>query len=199
MRTYNLTTSFSKPKLSSGTNLRGSEALERRFESLVQFLKQYDLAAEASNERSSTKLLETARKSEVREQLRQAGLYGFELRRRECRTLYRYLHKSEQVFAAIGGWSPHGGYALLAATSHRIIYLRQQLLFTAIDEIAYEMVGALSISSSRWYASVTVHARTGDYRLEYVNHIAAQTFVDFVERKSIDSAAIRTIPTTASP
>lgn len=195
MRTYNIVTGFKPqgmPTTTSNPYYKGSESFERRLASLVSFLSKYDLKPSPSENRTSKKLLNKFRKAEVRQQLKNAGLHNFELHRRECSTLHRYLHKTEQVCAAIGGYNSNGAYVVLAATTYRIIYLKQQPLFTTLDEIAYENVGAITLSTSRWYATVTLHARTGEYRLQFVNHTAANRFADYVEKKSIDSTVTQT-------
>ncbi len=198
MRNTSYITNPVQPRIdtASGTDQLGRGlSLQQRYASLASFLSNYGTASPIPD---SNKLVDKLRRHEIRQQLRDVGMPAYELMRRECRTLYKYLHKSEYVHAAIGGWGTRGSFAILVATSHRIIYLKQQPLFTTLDEISYDMVGAISLSTTRWYATVTLHARTGDYRLEFVNTTAARIFSDYVERKSIDSTAIRSTLSTTS-
>lgn len=140
----------------------------------------------------NTRLLKFYRHQHTVQELLEAGLTNFDIHKRECRHLINYLHPYEHVKSAIRGHLPLGGSGLLVATNLRVIFLRQMPLFTNLDEVSYDVVSSVTCNQvGNLYASVTLHTRSGNYELNFVNLQAAQRFVDFIEKISLDRAVMK--------
>lgn len=140
------------------------------------------------------KLLRYYKNQHIIQEMREAGLTTFDLRRRECRHIARYLHRYEHIKAAVRGKLPNDGWGLLVATNLRIIFLhRVPPLFTNMDEVSYDLVSGVSYNQvGNLYASVTLHTRTKDYDLHFVNLDAGVKFAGFIEKMSVDREIMKT-------
>ncbi len=125
------------------------------------------------------------RKQELKKQLRKLGASPFDLTMMESRKLYRFLHPGETVKAAINGWVPDGGFAMLVATTKRIMWLKVRPFYSLCEDVAYGEVGAVTMSENKWFAAVTLHTHSGDYQLNFATLKAARHFVNYAESKSL--------------
>lgn len=127
-----------------------------------------------------------AHKKRVRSELAKAGVTGYGLITLQARYAHKILHKDEAVYAvAYGRYS--GGSGMLIATDRRVIFLDRKPLYTISDTINYYSITGIGINSQGYFSSVTVHTRTGDYFLRYVNRHAAHKFVKYIEERRISS------------
>jgi len=148
--------------------------------------KEHDIQA-ASRSRDS------ARKQQVRQELRRAGLNWLDMLTIETHYIHNLIHPNEHIQAAVCGRSNLGALpALIIATNLRVIYLHRIPLFMTMDEISYDLVTGISYNKiGPWYAAVTLHTRNGDYELTFVNLHAANKFVETMEQSSIDRRSVR--------
>ncbi len=121
----------------------------------------------------------------VREELRMAGMSEYGLRKSSTRYLHNLIHQNEHIGAVVYG-RYQGGSGMLVATDHRIIFLDHKPLFTSSDEIRYDVVFGVRISSAGPFATITLHTRVGEYELRYVNRILAEGFAEYIEEKIMD-------------
>lgn len=76
---------------------------------------------------------------------------------------------------------------MIVVTNLRVIYLNQMPFFTKMDEVGYGIVTGITSDQGLWAVTVTLHTGIGTFMVHGVNHIAAEKFVEAVERVAIDA------------
>jgi len=75
---------------------------------------------------------------------------------------------------------------LLVATDKRVIFLDHRPGYTTMDEVSYDVVSGVNLSSTLLYASVILFTKISNYKLSFANHTSAQKFADYVETRVIE-------------
>lgn len=127
----------------------------------------------------------------IKTELENAGIHNLLFHPFTAKYLPRVIHDDEHIHAAVFGRRKESegffGFVegLLVATDERIIFLDHRPGYTTMDEIAYDVVSGVNVSSTLLQASVTLFTKITNYRLSFSGHTAAQTFADYVERRVI--------------
>ena len=106
--------------------------------------------------------------------------------------LPRAIHDDEHIMAAVFGRKKESegffGFVegILVATNLRVLFLDRRMGYTSMDEISYDVVSGVNISSTLIYASVTLFTKVANYKLSFTNHTAAQKFADYVESRVLE-------------
>jgi general stress protein 26 len=125
-------------------------------------------------------------------QLEESGLPHPERHPFTTNYLPRALHKDERIMAAVFGRRKESegffGFVegLLVATDKRILFLDHRPGYTTIDEISYDVVSGVNITSTIFYASIILFTKIANYKLSFANHESAQRFVDYIENRVLD-------------
>lgn len=121
----------------------------------------------------------------LKQQLRNAGLNGFDLLRPEALQIADTLVEGEKVIAAVCGRTKSDRSAMLVLTKFRIIYLNQEPFYTDMDEVSFGTIGGISLDVGLWSATISIYTPMGEFVLRTMNVQAAQNFVDWIERSVI--------------
>jgi hypothetical protein len=121
----------------------------------------------------------------VREDLRRAGVSRYGLLKNESRYIPKLIHADEQIKGVVYGRYDNGS-AMLVATNKRVIFLDKKVLFTTFDEVSYDIVSGVSLSSQNGYGTLTLYTRVANYCLRFVNTKAARQFVTFLESNRLE-------------
>ena len=116
----------------------------------------------------------------IREELKSVGLKYYGLHKLESYYLPKVIHPNEHIHGAVHGKAPDGS-AMLVATDHRVLFVDKKFLFARTDEVTYDVIGGVTMSSVGPLATVTLHTRLGDFSIRTMNIKAAQVFVDYIE------------------
>lgn len=123
------------------------------------------------------------KRSTVRNRLLAVGMSKFDVSTLEARMLHKKLRRGELIEAAMSGWTRPGGFAMLIATQYRIIWLKVRPFFSTEDDLAYDTLGAITYSTNRWHASVTLHTHNGNYTLNFASLAAVNLFIAYIESR----------------
>lgn len=122
----------------------------------------------------------------VANELKGLGVTKWGLFRIESRYLPNFIHPAEHIEAVIYGQHTTG-YAVLAATDRRVVFLNKRALFSTEDEVGYDSVTGVTLNRTRFNSKVTLYTRVKEYTLKTSNAKCAQDFVDFIERRCLDA------------
>ncbi len=134
---------------------------------------------------------QTTHAQRVRAELKQCGVSSIAIRRFTGRYLPKVIHEDEHIQAAVFGHHKQSealfGFAegMLVATDKRVIYVDHKPGFTTMDEVAYDVVSGVNVSSSGIYSSMTLFTKMGNYTVSYARLESIQRFADFIEKQRI--------------
>lgn len=128
----------------------------------------------------------------IERELHNAGVYHSQRHPFTSNYLPRAIHDDEHIMAAVFGRRKESegffGFVegMLVATNKRVIFLDHRPGYTTMDEIAYDNVSGINLSTTLLYASVTLFTKIANYKLSFANHTAAQKFTEYIEAHTID-------------
>ncbi len=140
------------------------------------------------------------KKERIEKELESVGVFHRQMHPFTSSYLPRALHDEEHIQAAVFGRRKESegffGFVegMLVATDQRVIFLDHRPGYTTMDEIAYDVVSGVNLSTTILYASITLFTKIADYKLSFANHTSAQQFADYIEKR-ITKHEDRQIPT----
>jgi general stress protein 26 len=125
----------------------------------------------------------------VREELIKVGLSNRLLSKMSIKYLPKLIEENENIGGVIYGVYEKNNLAILVATDRRLIFVHRRPFYTTTDEISYNVVSGVKESNLALLAmmNVTLHTRIQDYSFRYVSPKAARVFVDFINRKILET------------
>lgn len=129
---------------------------------------------------------EASKKARVEQELLAAGAPAYGIRwNSDTKYLHNIIHDNEHIHAAIFGRG-EDGFALMAATDARLIYLDKKPAYVKTDDITYDVVSGVSFGQVGVLATVTVHTHVRDYMLGRVSSKCARKFVAYIEERCLE-------------
>jgi hypothetical protein len=95
------------------------------------------------------------------------------------------MHTDEHLGGVVYG-KYTDGFALLAATDRRILFLDVKLMFVHEDEISYDVVSGISFGHVGVLSTVTLHTKVRDYQIRTYNQRCAEGFIAYIESRCLD-------------
>lgn len=123
----------------------------------------------------------------VRDQLVAAGVSRLAFNSLEGKYLPFVIHEDEHIGGAVYGRCADG-FAMLVATDRRVIYLDKKPFFVNEDEITYDVVSGVSLSSGGIGTTVSLHTRIKDFVMHSLNEVAARNFVEYIESNWLEQS-----------
>lgn len=123
-------------------------------------------------------------KQRVRRALKDLGMTFVGLNMLESRWLPKVLTGDEQIGGVVYGHSNEGN-SMLVATDKRLLFLDRKPLFSKKDEISYDVVSGVSLSTAGLDTIVTLHTRIKDYAMRSFNQKCASGFVRYIEGRCL--------------
>lgn len=105
--------------------------------------------------------------------------------RMESRYLHHVIHNGEHIMGVVYGQNDEG-FVMLIATDMRVIYLDKKPLFLKQDELTYDVVSGVKLSTLGMANKLTLHTRIKDYVLRTYNNRCAQGFVTYIETRRLE-------------
>ena len=118
-------------------------------------------------------------------ELRSLGMSSYGLIHAEVGQLIAILHYDEYLGGVVYGHS-NQGFALLAATDRRIIFVDAKPLFVTKNELTYDVVSGVSFSHTGIQYMVTLHTKVADYTIHTYNRRCAENFVAYIESHCLE-------------
>lgn len=116
------------------------------------------------------------------------GMSRFALASEEAHYLPKIVYADEQIGGVVYGLH-QDGFALMAATDRRVIFLDKKPLFDTVDEIRYEVISGVSFGHAGIGSTITLHTKIKDYKMRTFNQKTAIGFVKFIESKCLTNGA----------
>ncbi len=129
----------------------------------------------------------------VKSELKEAGISGLSLHKSTSQYLHRVIHPDEHIMAAVMGRHKESEgifglvEAMLVATDKRVLYIDHQPGYTSMDEITYEVVSGVNVSTTAIYASLTLYTKVANYELSFAKPFCVRRFADYIEGRRIDN------------
>lgn len=127
-------------------------------------------------------------KERIKQQLHDLGASSIVQNTPEARYLPQLIHPNENIEGVMYGRSKNG-FAMILATSKRIIFLDKKPFFINEDELTYDIVSGISYGSALFGMTVMVHTRIKDYTFQTYNKRCARGFVVAIEAHTIERAS----------
>lgn len=128
----------------------------------------------------------------VRSELKKSGISSLALLRFTGRYLPKVIHENEHIEAAVFGRHKESeglfGFAegILVATNMRIIYLDHRPGYTTIDEVAYDVVSGVNVSTIGLHSSLTLFTKVANYTVSFAKLVCVRRFADYIEKRRFD-------------
>jgi general stress protein 26 len=132
----------------------------------------------------------------IHEELKEAGMSSYGLLKIPVRHLPDLIQDDENIKGVVyGRMDKNFGSVMLIATTKRIIFLDYKPLFTNSDELTYDVVAGIQVSTVGMFAGVVLHTRVQDYSLKFVNIKCAEIFKNYIEKYLEKGSEFRDIKT----
>lgn len=131
------------------------------------------------------------KKARIRQELINAGMTSFGLKKFNTRYLPKLLANNEHVHGVIYGLHTEGpGFLnwvdrMIVATNHRIISLNRKPGILDKDEFTYDIVSDLDISYAGPFAAVTLSIRNRSFSVRFVNKRCAEIFATYIRKRRL--------------
>ncbi len=103
------------------------------------------------------------------------------LSKSEVRELGSVLHQQENVLGFVYGAYEGAAFALLVATSKRMIFISKAPGNLIVDDIPYDMIASLEYNTGVLWGRVKLFARHKNYTFSFVNKRYIPGFAHVVE------------------
>lgn len=124
----------------------------------------------------------------VKQELKAVGVTWYGLQKFAIRYLPEIIGLNEHIGGAVyGRYADNGGSlklnaGILVATNKRVIFLDHKPGYTRTDEIAYDAIGGVELSTAV-KSTVKLKSAAGDYQISYANPKCAKMFVDYIDKQ----------------
>lgn len=131
------------------------------------------------------------KKARIEAELEAAGVVHRRAHPFTANYLPRVIHDDEHIHAAVFGRRKESegffGFTegMLVATDQKVIFLDHRPGYTTMDEVSYNNVSGVNLSTTIIYASVTLFTKITNYKISFANLSAAQHFTDYIEDMTI--------------
>ncbi len=147
----------------------------------------------------------TTHAERVRSELKKSGVSSLALLRFTGRYLPKVIHENEHVKAAVFGRHKESeglfGFAegMLVATDMRILYLDHKLGYTTMDEVSYDVVLGVNVSTIELRSSLTLFTKVANYTVSFAKMVCVRKFADYIEKRRIDFKPSPEVTAPATP
>ncbi len=127
----------------------------------------------------------------IRQEAMAVGVTSYGMKKFAIHYLPKVIHENEHIKGIVYGryTDKVGGNnwneGMLIATDLRIIFLDHKPGFTTADELTYDAVVGINITTAL-FSAVTLHTRLGDYKIRFANTKCAGIFVEYVEERRLE-------------
>lgn len=118
----------------------------------------------------------------IRKELKEVGMTFYGFMKLETDHLPELIHNDEHIKGVVyGRLEKTLDSVMLVATDKRILFVDYKPFFKNSDEITYEVVAGIKMTTIGPFAGVVLHTRVQEYGLRFVNIHCANVFVDYIE------------------
>lgn len=118
----------------------------------------------------------------IRQELKDVGMTPYGFMKLETDHLPEIIHNDEHIKGVVYGRLEESlDSVMLVATDKRVLFVDCKPFYKNSDEITYEVVAGVKLSTVGPFAGIVLHTRVKDYALRFVNVVCAQTFTKYIE------------------
>lgn len=131
--------------------------------------------------------------SRIQHELKSLGVSRFGRLKFGIRYLPKLIHEDEHIGGVVYGRYRTGpglmslAEGLLVATDKRVIFLDHKPGYTTSDEVTYDVVSGVEMSSVSFMYSVVLHTKVKNYSIRFANGKCANTFTHYVESRRLEN------------
>lgn len=130
--------------------------------------------------------LETlVRELQLKEDLTDLGVSNHMIKKLETMELATVLGDGERIEALVYGRTLEG-FAALAATGKRVLFVGKEAMFVETEELSYDTVSGISHGKVGLFSTITLHTYLSDYQIRTPNWPIARHFIDFIEHTCLE-------------
>jgi len=139
--------------------------------------------------------LSSTHKDRIARELKEVGLTRFGKMKFAVRYLPNIIHEDEHIGGIVYGRYRTGPGLLsliegmLIATDKRVVFLDHKPGYTNIDEVTYDVVSGVEMSSVAFMYAVKLHTKVKDYSIRFANAKCAKVFAAYVEGRRLKTLA----------
>jgi general stress protein 26 len=127
-------------------------------------------------------MIDHAHIARIRKELKEVGMTFYGFMKLETDHLPELIHSDEHIKGVVyGRLEGKLDSIMLVATDKRILFVDYKPFFKNSDEITYEVVAGIKMTTIGPFAGVVLHTRVQEYALRFVNIHCANVFVDYIE------------------
>lgn len=130
----------------------------------------------------------------VQIELQKVGVGRFGRLKFSIRYLPKLIHDDEHIGGVVYGRYRTGPglmsliEGMLVATDKRVIFLDHKPGYTTSDEVTYDVVSGVELSSVGFMYSVVLHTKVKDYSIRFANGRCANIFTHYVETRRLEKS-----------
>jgi general stress protein 26 len=118
----------------------------------------------------------------VKSELKVAGMTWYGLMKLATDHLPELIHHNEHIEGVVyGRLEGKLDSVMLVATDKRVLFVDYKPFYKNSDEITYEVVAGVKMTTIGPFAGVVLHTRVQEYALRFVNIRCATIFVNYIE------------------
>jgi len=120
--------------------------------------------------------------SRIRQELKDVGMTPYGFMKLETDHLPEIIHENEHIKGVVYGRLEDSlDSVMLVATDKRVLFVDCKPFYKNSDEITYQVVAGIKLSTVGPFAGIVLHTRVKDYALRFVNVVCAETFTKYIE------------------
>ncbi len=119
---------------------------------------------------------------EVKKQIAEIGAHSLMWGRAELRELPKILFEGERLRHALNG-RYEGGFALLCATSHRVLLIDKKPFFLTLEDTRYDMISDVQFNHRLLNASIWIGTVHKKMTFMAYNHTKLRNLTSFIQEQ----------------
>lgn len=123
----------------------------------------------------------------IKSELKAAGVTSYGMSKLSIKEIPNILHDNETIGGVVYGQVGGGNTAVLLATNKRVLYIDRRMMFMTTDELTYDVVSGIKVTSAAPFTSVSLHTRIRDYTIRFANAKCARIFTEYIEKRRIEA------------
>lgn len=129
----------------------------------------------------------------INNELVAAGMTKFGTLKFSSHYLPHIIHENEHIKAVVYGRHKEGegpimlSEVMLIATDQRVIFLDHKPGYTSVDELAYDIISGVNMSTAALFSSITLYTKIAAITIRFANKKCVEQFVEYIEKRRIQS------------
>jgi len=129
----------------------------------------------------------------VEEQLHEIGFRTHGWGRGEIKELCTVMADDEVILQCVNGYYQNG-FALLVATSHRLLLVDQKPMFLTVEAVWYDKIGQIEYNHRLLNSNLCISSPSKDIKFTSANHARLREILAYAQEKMIEARGAGQVP-----